>query len=120
VPRRGLEPPPLARLVPETSASTNSATWALGVSYEAGARLVNRAHANSPDDFPCGAVFATYIISRFVLLEAVMSSFPRIVLRKISAAFTFVGEALRDLVAPPPRLIPIPVRKRRRPPHDPR
>ena len=29
VPRRGLEPPRLAALVPETSASTNSATWAL-------------------------------------------------------------------------------------------
>ena len=29
VPRRGLEPPRLSALVPETSASTNSATWAL-------------------------------------------------------------------------------------------
>src|SRR5580704_4782919 len=29
VPRRGLEPPRLAALVPETSASTNSATWAV-------------------------------------------------------------------------------------------
>jgi hypothetical protein len=29
VPRRGLEPPHLAALVPETSASTNFATWAI-------------------------------------------------------------------------------------------
>src|SRR6516164_9821622 len=37
VPRRGLEPPRLAALVPETSASTNSATWALTDRY--GGRL---------------------------------------------------------------------------------
>src|SRR5258707_7678928 len=30
VPRRGLEPPRIAPLVPETSASTSSATWAGG------------------------------------------------------------------------------------------
>ena len=32
VPRRGLEPPRCYSLVPETSASTNSATWAFQIS----------------------------------------------------------------------------------------
>jgi hypothetical protein len=32
VPRKGLEPSRLAPLVPETSASTNSATWAWAAS----------------------------------------------------------------------------------------
>jgi hypothetical protein len=36
VPRRGLEPPHLAALVPETSASTNFATWA----NSSGARIL--------------------------------------------------------------------------------
>ena len=36
VPMEGLEPPRLAALVPKTSASTNSATWACGVVHLTG------------------------------------------------------------------------------------
>ena len=41
VPGRGLEPPRLAALVPETSASTNSAIRARGFPYGRGSTLVN-------------------------------------------------------------------------------
>ena len=43
-----------------------------------------------------------------------MSSFPHSFVRRIRAAITRVGEGLRDLVVPPIRLIPIPVRVRPR------
>ncbi len=36
VPRRGLEPPRLAALLPESSASTNSAIWASGTAFVSG------------------------------------------------------------------------------------
>ncbi len=43
-----------------------------------------------------------------------MSRFPRLLLRKIRAAACSVVETLDALVAPPVRLIPIPIRVRQR------
>ena len=56
VPRRGLEPPRLASLVPETSASTNSATWAR-------ASLTDRATPLSIPAWPCWHAWEAHVQS---------------------------------------------------------
>jgi hypothetical protein len=77
------------------------------------ARLVNRKLAMT-QEFPCRVKIGAYIIRRFVPAGGVMSRSSNPLVRRIRAAAAALVEALRDVLAPPARPIPIPVRVRPR------
>jgi len=77
------------------------------------ARLVNRKLAMT-QEFPCRVKIGAYIVRRLLPAGGVMSRSSHPLVRRIRAAVAALGEALRDLVAPPARPIPIPVRVRPR------